>query len=56
MKKLESENKNGIKIINLQEYKNKKKIDSFRNPDGKIRIMDLLLSDRQLKKELLPND
>jgi hypothetical protein len=39
-------------IVNLQHYKNKKIGDSFRNPDGKIRIMDLLLSDPQLRKDL----
>ena len=44
------------KIIDLQMYKNKKKIDSFRNPDGKIRIMDLLLSNPELLKKRKPNE
>jgi hypothetical protein len=40
------------KVVNLQHVKNRKHGDSFRNPDGKIRIWDLLKSDPKLMASL----
>jgi hypothetical protein len=40
------------KVVNLQHVKNRKHGDSFRNPDGKIRLWDLFQSDKKLMSEL----
>jgi len=40
------------KVVNLEHVKNRKHGDSFRNPNGKIRIWDLLQSNKKLMSEL----